>query len=249
MTGWSPRCWVDYAHRFYASFERYWHKGIKLIAFGEDGRPPGPRVEMHALAEIPGCIEWLRANDTARARGGDPHPTWKDKERAAGYSYRWDAWKFCRQGFIPWAAAHLADTTHLLWLDADVETLQPMEAGMIEALLPPDQLVAYLGREGKHSEIGFQLYRIRDNEGRPIQRTFEMLRLFSETYRSGAVFELAEWHSAYVFDHCRRIWMEEPFGYAQNLTPGRHGHVFKDHPLIGRWMRHDKGDRKYRGQR
>jgi hypothetical protein len=61
-----------------------------------------------------------------------------------------------------------------------------------------------------------------------------------ECYLSGAVFDLPEWHSAWIWDYCRSaLHMRE-----RNLCrPGARGHVFPS-TVIGRYLRHDKGPRK-----
>ena len=70
----------------------------------------------------------------------------------------------------------------------------------------------------------------------------KFLRLFADMWRSDRVFELTEWHSAFVFDFCRRrVVMNE-----KNLTPNGRGHVFAQCSLK-KWLDHLKGQRKVLG--
>lgn len=246
VTGWSPKGWTEYARRFYETFEEFWPNQVKLIAYGEE-RPsrPMPRCEFRSLESIPGCMAFLqRYRGNAQANGREPAASWKARERQAGYSFRFDAWKFCRQGFIPWHAAQTLETPLMAWLDADVVTYKPVPRGTLEQLLPADKDLAYLGRGAKHSEIGFQLYRL-TRERERVTRTYQMLALFKDLYATEAVFDLKEWHSAYCFDHARVVWMGITGGHAHNLTPQGRSHVWLQSPLQP-WMHHDKGDRKYK---
>lgn len=161
-------------------------------------------------------------------------PCWKDRERAAGYSFRTDAFKFWKQILIPEAAARgLADGDILVWIDADVQTTAPVPAEFVPTLLGSSNL-CFLGREPKHSEIGFWAVRLN-----PQTRAF--LTAIAEVYRSDAFLTLPQWHSAFVWDHVRRgTGLSE-----RNLSPGGSGHVWPT-TALGRFMRHDKGDRKPR---
>lgn len=247
ITGWSPKGWTEYAWRFYETFEAFWPNQVKLIAYGEE-RPsrPMPRCEFRSLENIPGCMAFLqRYQGNAQANGREPAASWKERERQAGYSFRFDAWKFCRQGFIPWHAAQTLETPLMAWLDADVVTHKPVPRGAIERLLPADMDLAYLGRGAKHSEIGFQLYRLRPDDKSRLA-VIKMLNTFKSIYETAKVFELQEWHSAYVFDIARRHW-EHSGLRTLNLTPNGTGHVWFQSPLR-QWLDHLKGSRKTQGQ-
>lgn len=256
-TGWSPAGWIEYGQRFATTFDRYWPKDVRLIVYGEQAVPL-PRGEFRLLSGIPGCMEFLKRNDNAIARGRWPtsgyqhphHARWKPKHRAADYNFRFDAWKFCRQGFIPfdamqWLEVSPPQRSLLCWLDGDVVTHAPVARGFIEGLLPAGKDVAYLGRGQKHSEIGFQLYDVsRIGEvGSADLPVVRMLKAFREIYATDEVFKLKEWHSAYVFDEARRRT-----GVAgHDLTPGGEGHVWHQSPLRA-VTDHLKGKRKAKGR-
>lgn len=230
-TGWAPSGYSEYGRRFVESFAKHWPSSVRLIVYGEEPVLL-PRGEMLPLSAIPGAAEFReRHRDSRRATGRDAKPFWRANWKASGYNFRWDAWKFSPQGFIPWHAAQICGTDHLCWLDGDVVTTKDVPEGFIESLLPAGKDVAYLGRRGVHSEIGFQLYRL--------PQAAPMLHRFRETYHSDEVFQLPEWHSAYVFDHARR----ETRIAAHNLTPDGEGHVWFQSPLAA-YTDHLKGKRK-----
>jgi hypothetical protein len=169
-----------------------------------------------------------------------PNHNWKERAVAIGYNWRYDASKFSRQGFIPHHVArrHLDSAKFLCWLDGDVVTHAPIaSANVITDLMPADKSIAYLGREPKHPDIAFQLYRLGD----PL--TMQFLREFTGFYATDEVFNLKEWHSAFVW----RFALTPYLRLAHNLTPGGSGHVWHQSPLR-LWGDHLKGERKKHGR-
>ena len=235
-SGWHPAGSRQYGRRFLESFDRFWPKNVELQVWVEQPEIM-PRDACRDLWSIEG------ARNCATEYGGDPLycgrlplDRWKDKERRAGYSFRFDAAKFWKQILIPGAAAEgMRDGDVLVWLDGDVETIRPIPPDLIDRQLGRAD-VCYLGRPPKHSEIGFWAIRLND-------RTRAFLTLMAQTYRTGAVLGLAEWHSAFVWDEARKLsGLRE-----RNLCPpGASGHVFP-RIEIGHYMRHDKGKRKGTG--
>lgn len=231
-TGWSPKGYVEYGKKFAESFARLWPKNVRLIVYGEE--PVAlPRGEFYPLSSVPGAAEFReRWNGDALANGRVPNAKWKESCKRGGYNFRFDAWRFSPQGFIPLAAAKICTTEFLCWLDGDVVTRSWVPEGFVENLLPPGKDVAYLGRGDKHSEIGFQLYRL--------PQALPMLERFASFYADDSLFALKEWHSAFVFDTART-----QTGIAgRDLTPNGFGAVFDRSPLA-RHLVHNKGLRKY----
>ena len=236
ITGWSPSGWLQYGQRFLSSFERFWPEEVDLRVYVEEEffhiQTSKRLVEQVKLDAIPGCTEFInKYRGNKRANGEEVQPNWKESCKINGYNFRFDAWKFCRQGFIPYHAAQEIRSGILCWLDGDVVTNRPVPKGWIESLIPEHAAVAYLGREPKHSEIGVQIYRI--PEAMPV------LRDFSEFYRTESVFGLKEWHSAYVFDQAR--CMNDVVTH--NLTPNGFGNVWMQSPMA-QYTDHLKGKRK-----
>lgn len=236
ITGWSAAGWHQYGQRFAESFDRFWPANVDLLVYGEDPRPL-PRGRMLPLSAAPGCLEFIaRHQADPTKRGEKPTDLWKPGARQKPYNFRFDAVKFCRQGFIPWAAAAQCSTPLMCWLDGDVMTHRPVPSGAIEELLPDGFDIAYLGRAPKHSEIGFQLYRL--------PNALPMLAHLQSLYHTDCIFDLREWHSAYVWDRSREWASCAPTNVrAYNLTPGGSGHVWQQSPLA-QWTDHLKGKRK-----
>lgn len=234
-SGFSPRGFDEYGKAFLSGFHRFWPAGVDLQVYTEIPVDV-PRGSCLSLWSCDGVAEFIaRHRDNPERCGSRQNGLWKPRYHGKPYCYRFDAVKFCRQMFIPeQSMAGLADGDTFIWIDADVLSFAPVPSRFLE-LLVKDHDIAFLGRAGTHSEIGFWAVRIG-----PQTRRF--VTALAAIYRSDAVFELPEWHSAFVFDHCRsRHAMTE-----RDLTPGGRGHVWTTSPLAA-WTDHVKGARKTLG--
>lgn len=240
VTGWSPSGWKQYGKNFLETFHRFWPIEYDLRIYVEKFHEhplltqdsQGRLIMQIELGEIIGCNEFIdEYRDDIRANGKLVQPNWKEGCKTKGYNFRFDAWKFCRQGFIPYHAGLELNVGLLCWLDGDVTTFAKVPNNFLENILPPDQHIAYLGRPPKHSEIGFQLYRV--PEALPVLKTF------SDLYDKRLVFDLKEWHSAYCFD----MAVKSNLVRAMNMTPNGSGNVWQQSPLA-KFSDHLKGKRK-----
>ena len=235
-TGWHPAGWEQYAHRFAADFAKHWPDDVDLVAYVEEpiSIPVG---EIRSLWDCNGVREFIEANKGSPVRcGSAPTNGWRDKDHKRGYCFKYDAVKFCKQMFIPeHAASKLPDGEILAWFDADVVTHRKVPEGFIESLIGKADLCS-LGRKTYHSEIGFWAVRLNDN-------TRSFLLSLAYLYRTNEVFKLAEWHSAFVFDHCLKKFEHIDGGRVKNLTPNGTGHVWFQSKL-GVYTDHLKGDRR-----
>lgn len=237
-SGFSPAGRKQYGERFLTSFIANWPRQVELVVYTEKTDPmleamaPGM---IRSLWDCRGMKEFLdRHEDDPVANGRQATGRWKPKDRGKPYSFRFDAVKFSRQCFIPeQAATGLTADDILVWMDADVVTHRRVPRGFVEDLVG-DADGCYLGRGGKHSEIGFWAVRVQ-------HAGLWLIENLAEAYRSNHVFSQGEWHSAYIWDMCRRE-AENRFGMnMRNLTPNGHDHVWHQSPL-GAFMDHLKGD-------
>lgn len=228
--------WERYGKMFAESFARHWPEAVELVVATDRGLPL-PRGRQIALNDVPGYPEFVaRYGDDRKAQGFD---SGHHRVDARGYSWRHDALKWAPQGLAPRAGVtHLKDGDIFVWLDADVETLKPVPEDWIEGLLDGHD-VACLQRPGTHSEIGFWAMRMKPE-------TRNVIWAFALPYASGRVFEMREFHSAYVWD---RALATEPGLKVRNLTPPncrpRKGHVWPHTPLA-EFTAHHKGNLKPR---
>lgn len=234
-SGFSPKGFHEYGKTFLAGFHRFWPASVDLAVYTEEPVEM-PRGRCVPLASCDGVAEFIaRHRGDPEKCGAKQNHLWKPRYHGRPYCFRFDAVKFSRQMFIPeHAAKDMADGDTLIWLDADVMSFAELPERFLE-LLVKDHDIAFLGRAGTHSEIGFWAVRLG-----PATRRF--LMAIAERYRTDTVFELPEWHSAFVFDHCRsKAGLRE-----RDLTPGGRGHVWTLSPLAA-WTDHIKGARKALG--
>lgn len=233
-SGCHPAGYFEYGRAFLQKFHTYWPDDIRLLFYTE--RPiEVPRGECRSLWDCDGAKAFQERHAQDIAANGRAEHYLRPKEVRAGYSYRFDAVKFYKQLMIPeHAAKGLPDGEILAWLDADVITTDFVPKNVIENFLHNTDLV-YFGRENFHPDIAFWAVRLG-----PSTRMF--LSSMAGLYRSDGVFKLDQWHSAFVWDHCRARY-EKAGGRAKNLTPRGRGAVWEQSPLA-RWSRHLKGKLK-----
>ena len=231
-TGFSPAGYEQYGKRFLETFHKHWPKEFDLAVYTEEPIKV-PRGTCESLWQCDGVLDFINRHKNIPDRNGTRiHSKWKERHRRFDYNFRFDAVKFCRQCFIPYhASLDLKDDDILIWLDGDVISLSDVPEKFILRLLCEKE-ITFLGRVGYHSEIGFWAVRIN-------KYTRQFLKMFSETWKTDKVFELEEWHSAFVFDWCRKkMNLNE-----NNLTPEGRGDVWKQSPLRA-YTDHLKGKRK-----
>lgn len=246
---WGPKA-KTYLETFLPGAFR-WPAEVNFVVY-TDALPAGrvtkagadTNVQIRSLNDLRGWEAFMlrhQGDPTKTGREQRPEHSWKPSAVAGGYNFRFDAVGFAGQAFAPEAAATtLPDGDVLCWLDADVVTHGQPPAGFIDKLVG-DADGAYLGRGLKHSEIGFWAVRLCD-------RTRDFLHAFAEIYRSDRIFELGEWHSAYVWDETRRELARHGRGLnMKDLTPGGTGHVWHQSPLRLH-LDHLKGERKRLGR-
>lgn len=228
-TGMWGEAYEKYGRRFFESFDAMWPEEVALHVWSDRQLPLDPKGERDVrnlrMGGTVGWTEFISAHigDPEKC-GRQPREGWKDKDRAAGYSFRFDACRFAGQSFIPEASAAMLEDGHTLaWFDADMVTHAAAPVGWIESLVA-DFDGAYLGRGRKHSEIGFWAVRLNDG-------TRQLLYDFAELYRSGEIWSLRQWHSAFVWDEARRRLETNGAIKLRDLTPGGEGHVWFQSPL------------------
>lgn len=235
VTGFSAGGFREYGKRFMQSFDAH-HNGYLLHVYTQSVPLLGgyaAKISQFPQDGIAGLAEFLdKCADTPEVQGREGNGQWKPKEVKAGYSYRFDAHKFCKMVYTMAAAAHRIGTGYMIWLDGDTVVRQTIPADMAEQTLPGDCDYAYLGREPKHTETGYLVFRL--PEALPV------LDAWVEFYESGSFLEQKEWHSAYLFDRARE---KCPDVKGHNLTPGGRGHVIHKCD-VGLVFDHKKGKRK-----
>lgn len=240
VTGFSGKGFVEYGQRFIDTFLEF-NSGYPLHLY-TDGVPELgiDRIEQFEQSDITGLPEFLAEWDhLPMAAGKEPNDKMNAKERKNKYSYRFDAMKFCKMVYTMWFAANKLASKgieYMIWLDGDTVVRREIGTSLAERALPAGFDYAYLGREPKHTETGFLVFRLPD--------VLPILSAWVAYYKSGTYLFQKEWHSAFLFDRAREQFPEIA-GY--NLTPGGRGHVIHK-CWVGGVFDHCKGNRKSKGR-
>lgn len=233
VSGFSPDGYETYGKQFIETFHRHAPGGYDLRIYSRFPVPL-PRGVCVPHADLNGAYEFARRHrDIPEHVGRAPTHYWREKDVRAKYSYRHDAVRFCWQLFYPeHAIGQMQDGDLLAWFDADVVFTAQIPSSFIESTLV-DVDVAYLGRTN-HSELGYWAIQVN-----PATRLF--LKAMADLYRTDELFLLPEWHSAYVFDFCRK---EVATLKERNLTEYGRGNVW-DRSELAKFSQHLKGKLKY----
>lgn len=225
--------WERYGPIFAKPFCDNWHEDIELVIVTDRKLPIG-RGKQIILDDVQGYAEFKehwkddnKAHGYERPRG--------EKVDAKGRSWRYDAMMWMPQGLSPRAAMEgMNDGDIFVWLDADVETTRPVPKNWVSSLLGYHDC-ACLQRQKSHTEIGFYAFKINE-------KTRKVIDKFAYFYESGEVFNLKEWHSAYVWD---RALESVPGLSIRNLSPnGRSCQHVWPNTVLAEYTTHWKGNRK-----
>lgn len=215
------------------TFDKFWPDGSAVISYVEVLEPGVSEERLRLLSSCVEAVEFVaRHRDDPAANGRSPNATWTEKQRIRGYNQHFDAVKWSRQAFIPFHAAQLARTEYLVWFDADVVFTDHVDPLKIEAFLPSSAHIAFVGRLKHHPDIGFQIYRL--------PQALPFLKVFSDLYKSDEVFNLTQWHSAYVW---REALRRCPIA-SVNLAPHALSDAWPASPLSA-FSIHRHGPRKF----
>lgn len=182
---------------------------------------------------------WQRAPKITWQR--DQHtPAWDQWRHAARRQEQRDfehtavRFSYKAQAIVEHCAVSTADV--VVWLDADVKQLQPCDDLAWMCLMPtPSHCVTWLDRSPvKYAETGW----LAINLAHP--RTRDLLAEFADFYLSDRLWNLSQWHDAYIFTHVVKSGAYP----ARNLLHNpRSSEPFEASDLAP-WFRHYKGQRK-----
>jgi hypothetical protein len=215
VTTWSPQGYEQYGRRFIETYD----SPYPLVVYVEDDKDI-EGVETRSLYDIPGCTEFLKAVEHYKPN-----------------HYRRDVNKFSRKVFaITDAARHFSGK--MAFIGGDTVFYKPFEPDFLDNILDGYYL-AYLGRDGYHSETDFLAF----NTEHKINDLF--MKLFLMEYTTGAFQHLKYFCDSDVFDHLRLL-LNAPANDLNISRDMRHPFV---NSILGDYCDHLKGpQRKEDGQ-
>lgn len=160
----------------------------------------------------------------------------RNGHRTGFKDFRWDGVRFSYKSYVMCHAAKNNDVDILIWLDADTEIINHIDQTYLLNFFDPNIFVGFLGRKGA-PETGFLIFNMRD----PNAKTF--FNKFEWYYNSDEIYNLDQYHDAWVFQELKNEFVNQGLIKAKNITPdGVQKHpfnaTFKDH------MVHFKGEAK-----
>lgn len=120
-----------------------------------------------------------------------------------------------------------------VWLDADAIVCRPLETLPQEAYPRETELCTYLGRGPQYPETGWIAYNLHH------RALTAFVSHLQQIYLADGIFELEQWHDAWVWNHVREQLTSE----ARSITDNRPGEAF-GRSLLREHMIHVKGPRK-----
>ena len=240
VSGFSGEGYKEYGKALIDSFVANNDEGYALHLFTHDmgGLPSYPMVWQFEQDIIQGLYTFLqRHKNNLVAHGKEATNKWNVRQIQKGYSYKFDAYKFCRMVFTMWAAGvRLANdgVRYMVWLDGDTKIRQQIPSHIAERSLPSGEAYAYIGRGQKHTETGYLVF--------DLEKALPILHKWSGYYRDDSFKMEKEWHSAYLFDRARECF---PDIKGHDLTPGLGGHAMTQ-CWVGEIFEHNKGERRKR---
>jgi hypothetical protein len=142
------------------------------------------------------------------------------------FDYRFNAVRF---SFKPFAVHQIAMEHHekfdyLNWIDADLRCVANFGEKEIERFLPKkNELMAFLARKNSYSECGFLAFNTKHNN------FMQYLNEIINTYNTGKIFSLEQWHDSWIWDKCR-IKFEKEFHILNRNISGK-GYD-SNHPFV-----------------
>jgi len=235
-----------YGQRMIDSYEKNWPKEITLYVYAEDCTPKttASNVVIRDLnKECRSLVAFKEKwKNVPKANGDISNDPVRSKRRDAFKGFKWDAIKFSHKVYAIFHCAKTVDADVLMWMDADMYCHSPISLETVQALIPEDKDLCYIGRERKWPECGLYTINLRSKRGRQFLSRFQWVYDNAES----GIFKMEEWHDSFVFEQVRRKSRLESLNWTKGLIKG------EGHPLInsewGAYLDHLKGCRKELGK-
>ena len=232
--------WEEYGSNILPSFDKNWDKKVPLIVYSENGIDSpislSDRVKILELeSELPEVFNFETRN--------------KDKGEEAldlkiGGNFRKQAAKFCRKAYAILKELENPRARYVWYLDADLETLQPLNVQFLDSVTDMGLYIAGLPRLGVdgiyHTETGLIVW---DTQN-PAHK--DWCSAYRKCWDEDLLFTFEQWNDCFAFDYAtkkltgqNRIGIVD-LGGGSNKTSS---HPLQDGPLGG-LFNHKKGRRK-----
>lgn len=220
VTTLGPNGWERYGKRFVESFKKFWPTSVELEVWHHDLNGDVPQFEgvtFRALEDVEAFRHIKRALGD-KAKDGP----------SLGYAFK----------AIALATAVTPELDWIAFVDADTETMRPVDQPLLDELFDENFHLTYLYRKSvQESEGSWFAFQVRTVAGASLLADYYGL------YSSLEAYKYQKNHDNFVLD--RLVMLHRAHGLAvKNLAPGSLGlDAFHQSPL-GQYMIHYKGPNK-----
>lgn len=235
ITTFGPKQYDEYAKRMLETFVHYWPKSIRIIAY----------LDFEAPASLPSAVEvrpfpaWFAPWRARHAGSADACGRDKTRNRAGrDYDFKRDCLRF---SFKVGALTDAYETDLLIWMDADIITLESVDVPwLLSASAPFPSWMSWINRKRLYPECGFMVFDYAD------PNTQKFMKKLRDMYWSDEVFGLSETHDSYVIEY---IVNNGKWPRPKHLNTGAGLDMHHPFPFItiGERLDHLKGPRKSLG--
>ena len=230
--------WDVYGKYSLPSFEKHWPKEVNAYVYveGDQNIPFEPSDRIHILNfdnHIFGALEFAEK--------------YKDKDifddKVDGDISKRQAVKFSKKVYAQLAELRNPKTRYVIYLDADLMTLQDVSLELLDNLTSGNHYVAFPDRRkrNKFTETGMLIWDTHH------EQHSLWCSLYDSMYKEGKIFDCPEWHDCFAFDTVTFDLEKRGLIKCADLGYGTHAR----HPIVagplGKYFDHLKGGRKWKG--
>lgn len=230
--------WDVYGKHSVPSFDKHWPSDIHAYVYleGDQNIPYKPSDRVHIMNfdnHVFGALAFAEK--------------YKDKDIfddvVGGDISKRQAVKFSKKVYAQLQELNNPRTRYVIYLDADLMTLQDVPIELLDNLTKGDHYVSFPDRRqrNKFTETGMMIW-----DTKHISHEV-WCHLYDSMYKEGKIFNCPEWHDCYAFDSATFHLEEKGLITTADLGYG----VNSRHPLVagplGKYFDHMKGGRKFTG--
>ena len=236
VSSFSKKLWDEYAEGCIRSQVRNLPEDCSIIYYidGEFPKdlPADPSVTYKMLDQV-----WAWRNFEKNFRFVQP-----PEGLSPGDAFRFKFMPFAKKVFSLFDAYDEMDFDYLIWIDADVYVQQKMPRVWFENLPKVsdgnylgDVVCLLRGKEWGHGDTGFFMLKASDE-------VLSFVRELARVYSSGFIFDMKEWHDAFIFSALLKLGNNSVTIKNLNTKPNTL-HPFEHSPLHP-YLTHYKGPQK-----
>lgn len=226
VTTFSQKGYDLYGKKLLESLIENW-PGFVVVYVDEVPEMRNTKIVYRMLSEVFGHDQFIKYCDR--------DPIFRGKIQG-GYSYTYDAVKFCHKVFAQFDALQ-NHKGKVFWIDGDCVLKKTVAEEFMNSIFDGHTL-AILSRPGFYTESGFIGF---DTQGEKFK---EFLDAYINMYRKGLLFTLPGWHDCYALDAAIN---QSQVPYKDLVGNWKFGDKLEviENTVLGEYLVHNKGGKKF----